>query len=64
MSGETPTHEKEMSQTEDEFIIENPRTGERIKFFDEPTSSGGDMLRFEFWARPHIVGPAAHIHPK
>lgn len=49
---------------EEEYVIENPATGERIKFLDEPSDTGGDVLRFEFWARPKIVGPAAHIHPK
>lgn len=50
--------------TAEGYVIENPVTGERIRFLDEPTETGGDVLRFEFWARPHIVGPAAHVHPK
>ena len=33
---------------EPEDMIENPVTGERIKFLDGPTPVGGDVLRFEF----------------
>ena len=58
------TAQEAASTDAEEYVIENPRTGERIQFLDEPTTSGGDQLRFEFWARPHIVGPAAHVHPK
>lgn len=47
-----------------EDIIENPITGERIQFLDPPSPGEGDLLRFEFWGQPHIVGPMAHIHPK
>lgn len=63
MAGEAPTRQAAGEAT-GEHVIENPATGERIMFLDEPTASGGDVLRFEFWARPHIVGPAAHVHPK
>ncbi len=63
MAGEAPARTTGEDAT-DEYVIENPATGERIRFLDEPTASGGDALRFEFWARPHIVGPAAHVHPK
>lgn len=49
---------------EEENVIENPVTGERIMFLDGPTPTGGDVLRFEFWGQPHIVGPAAHVHPQ
>lgn len=52
------------SEADGEYVIENPATGERIKFLAEPNEKGGDVLQFEFWARPNIVGPAAHIHPK
>lgn len=45
-------------------IIEHSVTGERIKFLDPPGVSSGEVLRFELWARPNAVGPAAHIHPK
>lgn len=58
------TEPTESTEVEPEYVIENPVTGERIRFIDEPTAAGGDVLRFEFWARPNIVGPAAHIHPK
>jgi mannose-6-phosphate isomerase-like protein (cupin superfamily) len=54
----------DVAEEDAEYVIENPATGERIRFFEEPTPTGGDVLRFEFWARPHIVGPAAHVHPK
>lgn len=63
MAGEPATRTAGEEAT-GEYVIENPATGERIMFLDEPTASGGDALRFEFWARPHIVGPAAHVHPK
>lgn len=47
-----------------ENVIENPVTGERIRFLDPPTPEPSDVLCFEFWGQPHIVGPIAHIHPK
>lgn len=55
---------QQVTETEAEYLIENPVTGERIRFLEEPTPGGGDVLRFEFWARSHIAGPAAHVHPK
>jgi mannose-6-phosphate isomerase-like protein (cupin superfamily) len=55
---------RQQAETEEAYFIENPATGERIRFFEEPIPGGGDVLRFEFWARPHIVGPQAHVHPK
>lgn len=47
-----------------EDIIKNPVTDERIKFLDERTPEGDEVLRFEFWGKPHNVGPGAHVHPK
>lgn len=62
--GEEGPRQQAETDTEEAYVIENPATGERIRFFEEPTPGGGDVLRFESWARPRIVGPAAHVHPK
>jgi mannose-6-phosphate isomerase-like protein (cupin superfamily) len=44
--------------------IENPATGERIRWRATRESSGGERLCFDYWAEPGRVKPAPdHRHP-
>lgn len=42
-------------------VIEHPR-GERIVFRETSAGSDGALLQFEYFARPRLEGPPAHIH--
>ncbi len=44
-------------------IIENPITGERIRFLETAKDTGGELLRLEYLAPPHTPGPPLHVHP-
>ena len=46
--------------------IDNPVTGERIKFRRTADGTGGDALTFDYYLRPggFAVGKADHVHPR
>jgi quercetin dioxygenase-like cupin family protein len=43
--------------------IENPVTGERFTFTDTASSTGGELLAFDFALRPGGAVPIPHVHP-
>jgi quercetin dioxygenase-like cupin family protein len=43
--------------------LENPVTGERFTFTDTASSSGGELLAFDFALRPGGAVPIPHVHP-
>jgi quercetin dioxygenase-like cupin family protein len=45
-------------------IIEHPVTGERVRFVETATDTGGERLVLEFHVRPHGFVAAEHIHPQ
>ena len=46
-------------------ILEHPVTGERVKFLETASDTGGQRLLFEVWSRPTTGGiAAAHVHPR
>jgi mannose-6-phosphate isomerase-like protein (cupin superfamily) len=44
--------------------IEAPPMGLRITFRDNAASTGGELLRFDFWMRGGALPPPLHIHPR
>jgi mannose-6-phosphate isomerase-like protein (cupin superfamily) len=46
-------------------ILEHPVTGERFKFLETASDTGGQRLLLEVWSRPTTGGiAAAHVHPR
>ena len=43
--------------------FENPVTGERFTFTDTASSTGGELLAFDFALRPGGAVPLPHVHP-
>jgi quercetin dioxygenase-like cupin family protein len=43
--------------------LENPVTGERFTFTHTATSTGGELLAFDFALRPGGAVPIPHVHP-
>jgi quercetin dioxygenase-like cupin family protein len=43
--------------------LENPVTGERFTFTDTASSTGGELLAFDFALRPGGAVPIPHVHP-
>jgi mannose-6-phosphate isomerase-like protein (cupin superfamily) len=43
-------------------LIENPATGERLKWHLTSADTDGAFVRAEFWARPGCDGPPLHVH--
>jgi mannose-6-phosphate isomerase-like protein (cupin superfamily) len=43
-------------------IIENPPSGERVKWHTTAGDSGGALVRFELWCRPGGGVPMTHVH--
>ena len=48
----------------DEPTIENPVTGERIRFTKRASDTGGELLEFELTLEPRDSSVPAHIHAK
>lgn len=44
-------------------ILENPVTGERVKWLVTGEESGGELVRAEVWARPGGGHGERHVHP-
>lgn len=42
--------------------IENPATGERVRWLVSSAESGGELVRAELWLAPGRPLPAAHVH--
>ena len=42
--------------------IENPATGERIVFRKTAADTGGELLLFDLFLKPHGFVPTVHIH--
>lgn len=44
-------------------VIENPVTGERIRFVETTAETGGERLLLDYSLAPGGFVPAAHVHP-
>ena len=44
-------------------VIENPVTGERLRFLATSADTGGEAAIVEMRLRPHGFVAAAHVHP-
>src|SRR3954452_23366979 len=47
-----------------EETIEAPTMGRRITWLARTASTGGELLRFEFWMRGGASPPPLHVHPR
>lgn len=45
-------------------VIENPVIGDRLVLLDTSAETGGELLRFDLFARPGAPGPPEHVHPE
>lgn len=45
-------------------ILQNPVTGQTIRFVQTARETGGRLLEMEALLRPHSSEPAAHFHPQ
>ena len=43
--------------------VENPATGERMRFHTRPDDPASDPLQLDIWAPPGMEPLAAHVHP-
>ena len=44
-------------------VIENPFSGEWIRFDETSAETGGEYLAGEIVLAPHGIGPPEHVHP-
>lgn len=44
--------------------IEAPTMGQRVTCLSNTASTGGELLRFEFWMRGGASPPPLHVHPR
>ena len=49
---------------DDEETIEAPRMGQRVTWLSDTVSTGGELLRFNFWMRGDASPPPLHVHPR
>src|SRR4051812_45960653 len=47
-----------------EETIEAPTMGQRVTWLARTASTGGELLRFEFWMRGGASPPPLHVHPR
>jgi mannose-6-phosphate isomerase-like protein (cupin superfamily) len=47
-----------------EETIEAPTMGQRITCLSNTASTGGELLRFNFWMRGDASPPPLHVHPR
>jgi hypothetical protein len=47
-----------------EETIEAPAMGQRITCLASTVSTGGELLRFNFWMRGDALPPPVHVHPR
>jgi hypothetical protein len=47
-----------------EETIEAPTMGQRIMCLSNTASTGGQLLRFNFWMRGDASPPPLHVHPR
>src|SRR3954470_19472266 len=47
-----------------EETIEAPTKGPRITCLSDTASTGGELLRFNFWMRGDASPPPLHVHPR
>ena len=45
-------------------VIENPATGERVRWHLRSTDTAGRLVRFEMWCAPGGGVTTTHVHPK
>ena len=45
-------------------VIENPMTGERLRFLETSSETNGESVRVECTVQPNGFVAAAHLHPK
>ncbi|MGN6169628.1 MAG: hypothetical protein ACTHQQ_15875 [Solirubrobacteraceae bacterium] len=48
----------------DEETIEAPTVGQRVTWLSDTVSTGGELLRFNFWIRGNASPPPLHVHPR
>jgi hypothetical protein len=47
-----------------EETIEAPTMGQRVTCLSNTMSTGGELLRFDFWMRGGASAPPLHVHPR
>jgi quercetin dioxygenase-like cupin family protein len=47
-----------------EDTIEAPTMGQRVTWLARTASTGGELLRFQFWMRADAAPPPLHVHPR
>jgi quercetin dioxygenase-like cupin family protein len=45
-------------------VIENPATGDKVKFLQTAKETNGELLQFEEWMKVGGTGPIEHFHPR
>jgi mannose-6-phosphate isomerase-like protein (cupin superfamily) len=49
---------------DDEETIEAPSMGQTVTWLSDSVSTGGELLRFNFWMQGDASPPPLHVHPR